>query len=72
MGSGNYTIMLDPDYKELLGVLAPTEHNAPARGSWKKRGEDRAWSPSRGGAAAGAKDPRPRRIRCWSDDFERP
>ena len=31
MGSGNYTIMFDPDYMELLGVLAPTEHNAPAR-----------------------------------------
>jgi hypothetical protein len=31
MGSGNYTIMLDPDYIELLGVLTPTEHNAPAR-----------------------------------------
>src|SRR3990170_3189297 len=31
MGSGNTTIMLDPDYIELLGVLAETEHNAPAR-----------------------------------------
>ena len=31
MGSGNYTIMLDPDYIELLGVLTDTEHNAPAR-----------------------------------------
>ena len=31
MGSGNYTIMFDPDYMELLGVLAATEHNAPAR-----------------------------------------
>ena len=31
MGSGNYTIMLDPDYIELLGVLVETEHNAPAR-----------------------------------------
>jgi hypothetical protein len=24
MGTGNYTIMLDPDYIELLGVLGPT------------------------------------------------
>ena len=24
MGSGNYTIMFDPDYMELLGVLTPT------------------------------------------------
>ena len=31
MGTGNYTIMLDPDYIELLGVLTDTEHNAPAR-----------------------------------------
>ncbi|MDI4235758.1 VOC family protein [Bradyrhizobium sp. Arg237L] len=39
MGSGNYTIMLDPDYVELLGVLTPTEHNAPARAFLEKRGE---------------------------------
>jgi hypothetical protein len=31
MGSGNTTIMLDPDYIELLGVLTDTELNAPAR-----------------------------------------
>ena len=39
MGSGNYTIMFDPDYMELLGVLTPTEHNAPARASLEQRGE---------------------------------
>src|SRR3984893_18914943 len=39
MGTGNYTIMLDPDYMELLGVLTPTEHNAPARAFLDKRGE---------------------------------
>ena len=39
MGSGNYTIMFDPDYMELFGVLAPTEHNAPARAFLEKRGE---------------------------------
>src|SRR3954451_2569056 len=39
MGSGNYTIMLDPDYIELLGVLTVTEHNAPARAFLDKRGE---------------------------------
>jgi hypothetical protein len=39
MGSGNYTIMLDPDYIELLGVLAETEHNAPTRAFLEKRGE---------------------------------
>jgi catechol 2,3-dioxygenase-like lactoylglutathione lyase family enzyme len=39
MGSGNYTIMFDPDYMELLGVLMPTEHNAPARANLEKNGE---------------------------------
>jgi catechol 2,3-dioxygenase-like lactoylglutathione lyase family enzyme len=36
MGTGNYTMMLDPDYIELLGVLTPTEHNAPARAMLEK------------------------------------
>jgi hypothetical protein len=31
MGTGNTTIMLGEDYLELLGVLDPTEHNAPTR-----------------------------------------
>jgi len=39
MGSGNYTIMFDPDYMELLGVLNPTEHNAPARAFLENSGE---------------------------------
>src|ERR1700738_1266060 len=39
MGSGNYTIMFDPDYMELLGVLTPTEHNARARAYLDTRGE---------------------------------
>jgi hypothetical protein len=39
MGSGNFTIMLDPDYVELLGVLAETEHNAPTRAFLANRGE---------------------------------
>src|SRR5260370_8124898 len=38
MGSGNYTIMLDPDYIELLGVLVETEHNAPTRASLAQPG----------------------------------
>ena len=33
------TIMLDPDYIELLGVLDETEHNAPTRAFLAKRGE---------------------------------
>lgn len=39
MGSGNYTIMLDPDYLELLGILVETDHNAPTRAFLAKRGE---------------------------------
>jgi hypothetical protein len=39
MGSGNYTIMFDPDYMELLGVLTETEHNAPARAFLAKHGD---------------------------------
>src|SRR6476469_2319233 len=39
MGAGNYTIMLDPDYIELLGVLDNTEHNAPTRAFLAERGE---------------------------------
>jgi hypothetical protein len=39
MGSGNYTIMLDPDYIELLGILVETDHNAPTRAFLAKRGE---------------------------------
>ena len=39
MGSGNYTIMLDPDYIELLGVLVETEHNAPTRAFLDRSGE---------------------------------
>jgi hypothetical protein len=39
MGTGNYTIMLDPDYVELLGVLTPAEYNAPTRAFLDRRGE---------------------------------
>ena len=31
LGSGNYTIVFDIDYIELLGILAETPHNAPTR-----------------------------------------
>jgi hypothetical protein len=39
MGSGNTTIMLDPDYLELLGILVETDHNAPTRAFLATRGE---------------------------------
>jgi hypothetical protein len=35
MGTGNFTLMLDPDYFELLGVVADTPHNAKSR-DWLK------------------------------------
>ncbi len=31
LGTGNYTIMFQEDYLELLGVLTETEQNAPTR-----------------------------------------
>ena len=37
MGSGNYTIMFDEDYLELLGVLAETDQNKPTRDFLAKR-----------------------------------
>jgi hypothetical protein len=37
MGTGNHTIMLQDDYLELLGVLTPTERNAPTRALLDKR-----------------------------------
>jgi catechol 2,3-dioxygenase-like lactoylglutathione lyase family enzyme len=37
MGTGNHTVMLEDDYLELLGVLAPTERNAPTRALLAKR-----------------------------------
>lgn len=39
LGSGNYTIMFDPDYIELLGILTPTAHNEPSRAYLHQRGE---------------------------------
>lgn len=39
LGTGNHTIMLGPDYIELLGVLTETEHNAPTRAFLDRRGE---------------------------------
>lgn len=38
LGTGNHTVMFEDDYLELLGVLAPTEHNAPTRAFLERRG----------------------------------
>jgi len=74
MGSGNYTIMFDPDYMELLGVLTPTEHNAPARSFLEKRGEGiERIAFTAADSAAGAEEIRARGYApIGPTDFERP
>jgi hypothetical protein len=74
MGSGNATIMLDPDYMELLGVLAETEHNAPTRAFLAKRGEGiERIAFTAVDAAAGAEEIRARGYEpVGPTDFERP
>lgn len=73
MGSGNYTIMLDPDYIELLGVLAETEHNAPARAFLAKREGIERIAFTAVDSAAGAEEIRGRSFEpLGPTDFERP
>lgn len=74
MGSGNYTIMFDPDYMELLGVLTPTEHNAPARAFLEKRSEGiERIAFTAVDSAAGAEEIRARGYTpIGPTDFERP
>jgi hypothetical protein len=74
MGSGNATIMLDPDYIELLGVLAETEHNAPTRAFLAERGEGiERIAFTAMDAAAGAEEIRARGYEpVGPTDFERP
>jgi glyoxalase-like protein len=74
MGTGNYTIMFDPDYMELLGVLTDTEHNAPARASLARRGEGiERVALTAVDSAAGAAEIRARGFEpVGPTDFERP
>ncbi|MGY0575311.1 VOC family protein [Bradyrhizobium sp. RDM12] len=74
MGTGNYTIMFDPDYMELLGVLAATEHNAPARAFLDKHGEGiERVAFTAIDSAAGAEEIRARGLTpIGPTDFERP
>src|SRR5262249_38401008 len=73
MGTGNYTMMLDPDYIELLGVLAPTEHNAPARAMLEKHEGIERVAFTAVDAAAGAEEIRSRGYPpLGPTDFERP
>lgn len=74
MGSGNYTIMFDPDYMELLGMIAETDHNAPMRAVLAERGEGLervAFTAT--DAAAGADEIRAKGFDAVGPiDFERP
>ncbi len=74
MGTGNYTIMLDPDYMELLGVLTETEHNAPARAFLTRYGEGiERVALTAADASAGAEEIRARGYTpIGPTDFERP
>jgi hypothetical protein len=74
MGSGNATIMLDPDYIELLGVLVETDHNAPTRAFLAKRGEGvERIAFTAVDSAAGAEEIRARGYEpVGPTDFERP
>jgi len=74
MGTGNYTIMLDPDYMELLGVLVETEHNAPTRAFLAQRGEGiERVAFTAIDSAAGAEEIRARGYEpLGPTDFERP
>src|SRR4051795_1051435 len=74
MGSGNYTIMLDPDYIELIGVLVETEHNAPTRAFLEKSGEGvERIAFTALDSAAGAEEIRARGYEpVGPTDFERP
>src|SRR5438876_2893682 len=74
MGSGNTTIMLDPDYIELLGVLVETEHNAPTRAFLDRSGEGiERIAFTAVDSAAGAEEIRARGYQpLGPTDFERP
>ena len=74
MGSGNYTIMLDPDYIELLGILSETDHNAPTRAFLTQRGEGiERIAFTATDSAAGAEEIRARGFEPVGPiDFERP
>jgi hypothetical protein len=66
-------MMLDPDYIELLGVLTPTEHNAPARAMLEKHEGIERVAFTAVDAAAGAEEIRGRGLApVGPTDFERP
>jgi Glyoxalase-like domain len=73
MGTGNFTVMLDPDYFELLGVLAVTEHNFPTRAFLAKREGIERIALTAIDSAAGAEEIRTHGFApLGPTDFERP
>jgi hypothetical protein len=74
MGSGNCTIMLDPDYIELLGVLVETAHSSPTRAFLDRTGEGiERIAFTALDSAAGAEEIRARGYEpLGPTDFERP
>jgi Glyoxalase-like domain len=73
MGTGNFTVMLDPDYFELLGVLAETDHNVPTRKFLAKREGIERIALTAIDSAAGAEEIRARGFApLGPTDFERP
>jgi hypothetical protein len=73
MGTGNFTVMLDPDYFELLGVLTQTDHNVPTRAFLAKREGIERIALTAIDSAAGAEEIRARGFApLGPTDFERP
>ena len=73
MGSGNYTIVFDVDYIELLGVLAETPLNAPTRAFLAKREGLERVAFTAVDAAAGVEELKARGIAATGPvDFGRP
>ncbi len=74
MGTANHTLMLGDDYLELMGIVAPTERNAPTRALLDKReGIERAAFTTTD-AAAGVAALRARGLKdaIGPTDFSRP
>lgn len=74
LGTGNYTIMFDDDYIELLGVVTETEHNSSSRAFLSRRGDGLERAAFRtSDAAVGADALKQREMLGWGPiDFSRP
>lgn len=74
MGTANHTLMLAEDYLELMGVVAPTERNAPTRALLEKREgiERAAFTTSDAAAGVAALIARGYKNAIGPTDFSRP